>query len=158
VTDQVVRIEGSAELRTRYVREVYEHGVRDGLRLASAAIADRVAAALERPDGHGGVGLDVETQHTVMDLYARYLGVMSFADGVPPQWLSERAGNPSLQHGAGCTGSPCVCIRGADLEIDPSRCARCTRGCLPGPCPVVAGDMVRMGPGDWDLRSSAETP
>lgn len=100
MNDQVVRIDGSAELRARWVREVYEHGVRDGLQLASTAIAERVAAALERPTGHGGTDLDVETRHTVMDLYARYLGVMSFADGVPPAWPA-----PVCSHGRADVGT-----------------------------------------------------
>ena len=81
--DQVIRIEGSAELRTRYVREVYEAGLRDGIGLASALIDERIAAALQRPDDHGGPDLDAETRERVKDLYMRYLGVGLEPEEVP---------------------------------------------------------------------------
>lgn len=128
MSDPVIRLEGSAEVRTRYVREVYEAGVRDGMRMLSAAIGERVAAALERPDGHGGVDLDQETRHTVLDMYARYFGV-----GVDPVLAT-------------ITRPP------FDGDPDPLALSAAYSRLSMGRSDDAAA------PGNWDLRGSAETP
>lgn len=53
----------------------YYDGIRTGVRMAAEAYGKAIAAALVRPDGHGGPDLDEETRAIVAELYGRYLAV-----------------------------------------------------------------------------------
>jgi hypothetical protein len=50
-----------------------DFGLAEGFDAANALVDQAVAAALTRPQGHGGPDLDVAAKRAVQDLFRRYL-------------------------------------------------------------------------------------
>lgn len=50
-----------------------DFGLVEGVRLAGELVDRAVAAALERPEGHGGPDLDVAARDAAAELFRRYL-------------------------------------------------------------------------------------
>lgn len=113
---------------------IYEEGFREGMRAMARFLDERVAAALERPEGYGGPQLDDETRDRAADLYRRYLGVGLLPDTARAhrQFSADRPRARPHQYVAGvCTACAAVWVGSSDPLGCPGRDEAC-HWCLSG--------------------------